>query len=194
MPKGTRSTVDRPIKFPNELCDLGLLGITVPEVYGGSEMSYRHLVSMEEIQDVPHQWLSYDIIYVSIRSDSMGMRHRNRNTLDFVPEFIGALAMSEPGAPMLSDQWYGAVRSGTIGLQMEARCGLPMALMLMFSWFTCELLKKTRAQRRWPHSWLKKTCLGSLLLKNWQIWHARINTCELVFEDCIIPMKMFCVR
>ena len=46
--------VDRENEFPQhlwrELGNLGLLGITVSEEYGGSEMSYlAHLVAVEEI-------------------------------------------------------------------------------------------------------------------------------------------------
>ena len=46
--------IDRCNEFPNELWprlgDMGLLGITVPETYGGAEMGYlEHIVAMEEI-------------------------------------------------------------------------------------------------------------------------------------------------
>ncbi|MEQ9198695.1 MAG: acyl-CoA dehydrogenase family protein, partial [Rhodospirillales bacterium] len=47
-------SVDRDNEFPNQLWrkfgELGLLGITVSEEYGGSEMGYlEHCIAMEEI-------------------------------------------------------------------------------------------------------------------------------------------------
>ena len=46
--------IDRTDQFPMDLWrkmgDLGVLGITVPEVYGGADMGYlAHMIAMEEI-------------------------------------------------------------------------------------------------------------------------------------------------
>ena len=100
--------IDRSNEFPNELWprlgDMGLLGITVPEIYGGADMGYlAHIVAMEEISRASASvGLSYGA------HSNLCVNQINRNGTDtqkakYLPklvsgENIGALAMSEPGA------------------------------------------------------------------------------------------------
>jgi isovaleryl-CoA dehydrogenase len=100
--------IDRSNEFPNELWprlgDMGLLGITVPEAYGGADMGYlAHIVAMEEVSRASASvGLSYGA------HSNLCVNQINRNGTDtqkakYLPklvngENIGALAMSEPGA------------------------------------------------------------------------------------------------
>lgn len=100
--------IDLENQFPNELWkkfgDLGLLGITVSEEYGGSELGYlAHVVAMEEISRASASvGLSYGA------HSNLCVNQINRNGTDaqkakYLPklvsgEHIGALAMSEPNA------------------------------------------------------------------------------------------------
>ena len=100
--------IDKSNEFPAELWremgDLGLLGITVPEEYGGAGMGYlAHTVAVEEIARAS---ASVSLSYGA--HSNLCVNQINRNGSDaqkarFLPklisgEHVGALAMSESGA------------------------------------------------------------------------------------------------
>src|SRR3546814_17860661 len=84
--------------------DLGLLGMTVGEAYGGTNMGYlAHMIAMEEISRAS---ASVALSYGAHSNLCVNQLHRNgteEQKNKYLPklisgEHVGALAMSEPGA------------------------------------------------------------------------------------------------
>jgi hypothetical protein len=106
--KPLAAEVDRTNAFPNELWremgELGLLGITVDEAYGGAGMGYlAHTVAVEEISRVSASiGLSYGA-HSNLCVNQIKLNGTEEQKAKYLPrlisgEHVGALAMSEAGA------------------------------------------------------------------------------------------------
>ena len=100
--------IDRTDQFPmdqwRKMGDLGVLGITVSEEYGGANMGYlAHMVALEEISRAS---ASVGLSYGAHSNLCVNQIHRNgtiAHKQKYLPklvsgEYVGALAMSEPNA------------------------------------------------------------------------------------------------
>ena len=93
-----------PLDLWPELGDLGLLGITVGEEYGGSNLGYlAHVVAMEEISSASASvGLSYGA-HSNLCVNQLSRWGNDEQKARYLPklvsgEYLGALAMSEAGA------------------------------------------------------------------------------------------------
>ena len=192
--------IDASNEFPNELWremgDLGLLGITVEEDYGGSAMGYvAHCVAIEEISRASASvGLSYGA-HSNLCVNQLRRNGTDEQKQKYLPklvsgEHVGSLAMSESGAG-----------SDVIGMTLRAEGrndrfvlnGTKMWITNGPDASTLIVYAKTDpdAGPRGITAFIVERGMAgfSTAQKLDKLGMRGSNTCELVFEDCEIPYE-----
>ncbi|MGE6607612.1 isovaleryl-CoA dehydrogenase [Halomonas sp. NPDC076908] len=192
--------IDRNNEFPNELWkkfgDMGLLGITVSEEDGGSGMGYlAHCIAMEEISRASASVaLSYGA-HSNLCVNQLKINASAEQKAKYLPKLmsgdhVGALAMSEPGAG-----------SDVVSMQLRAkRDGDRYILNGNKMWITngpdadvLVVYAKTDPEagsKGITAFIIEKDMPGfSTAQKLDKLGMRGSNTCELVFQDCAVPVE-----
>ena len=192
--------IDSRNEFPADLwCkfgDLGVLGITVEEEYGGASMGYlAHVVAMEEISRASASvGLSYgahsNLCVNQIRRNGSEEQRRKYLPKLISGEHVGALAMSEPnaGSDVVSMKLR-AERKGDRyilnGNKMWITNGPDAHTLVVYA------KTDTSAGPKGITAFIvEKGCKGfSTAQKLDKLGMRGSNTCELVFQDCEVPAE-----
>lgn len=192
--------IDEKNEFPNDMWkkfgDMGLLGITVPEEFGGAGLGYlAHVIAMEEISRAS---ASVALSYGAHSNLCVNQINRNGTPAQktkYLPKLIsgdhvGALAMSEPGAG-----------SDVISMKLRAeKKGDRYVLNGNKMWITngpdadtLVVYAKTdpAAGSKGVTAFIvEKGFKGfSTAQKLDKLGMRGSNTCELVFQDCDVPAE-----
>ena len=197
-PLAEKSDIDN--SFPNQLWPklggMGLLGVTVAEQYGGSNMGYlAHVVAMEEVSRAS---AGIGLSYGAHSNLCVNQIHKNGSDAQkekYLPklvsgEHIGALAMSEPNAG-----------SDVVSMKLRAdKKGDHYVLNGNKMWITngpdadtYVIYAKTdiSAGTKGMSAFIveRGTPGFSQAQKLDKLGMRSSNTCELVFEDCPVPAE-----
>ena len=190
--------IDRNDHFPPELWQkmgaLGLLGVTVPEEYGGAAMGYlEHVITMEEIsRGSASVGLAYGA-HSNLCVNQIKLNGTEEQKQRYLPDLvsgrhIGALAMSEAGSGSdVVSMRLTAVESGDgfvlNGTKMWITNGPNADVLVVYAKTSPE-----RKQHGITAFLVEKTYPGfSTSPKLDKLGMRGSPTCELVFQDCRVP-------
>ena len=192
--------IDKDNQFPNHLWpllgDMGLLGVTIGEAFGGAEMGYlAHVVAMEEISRASASvGLSYGA-HSNLCANQIYRNGTDKQKNRYLPKlvdgsFIGALAMSEAnaGSDVISMQLKATLKDNHYllnGSKMWITNGPDADVVIVYA--------KTSPKDA------SRGITAFIVEKEFEGFHSAqkldklgmrgSNTCELVFENCTVPIE-----